>query len=564
MTWVVIANIKGAPGDAASLAELANRPKSTTPSLSGVNINGYHQKQHVGWWPFLAADVSGALPPDISASTCMLEVLAPTEYAAVQRIHDRGTRTSWERSVMVPGSNTWSTWRAFAMTDQSMIMRGSIGTATVNGNLQNYKTTSHIGIWSFYSEYVGNEPKDAFGWCTVEVVLDDKSRVVQRVTENTSGRTWSATYDPTNGWTAWSDQSKHGALTSFRNAVMRSKTEQCNIVVVGDSNGEGVNVATGVTGRWINKLQPALNRVAGNWEGATFPFIPAAYGLSAATPNWPSVLTGNATPGNTNYGFGFRTATLIDTTAKVVFTFSGTKATLMYVEGPAAGLMNVQVDSGAVVTVDTSAASTAGSRLWETGPLADAEHTITVTMADTSPAGKFVFVEGILTFATTDESRGVRIIDASRSGRQMVQLTEERANLLCRAMTQTGNVKLVIVNLATNDARAGNSLSEYRVAAERLVDMMRAYGLQIPVVFMLPHVGNDFTREQLNGFGVILGNIASNKRGVHVVDLSLSMPKVPADISAIVARGLYSDGNHMTDDGHSEYAAQVFRALMEG
>ena len=563
MAWVVIANLKGLPGDAASLAELANRPKSTAPDLpNGTNIDTYHQKQHVGWWAFSAGNITGE-PPNMGSSASMLEVLAPSQYAAVQRIHDRTNRISWERSIISPADNTWSTWRAFATTDKSLSLQGVIGTSeTVKGNVADYRNAEHLGVWTLWAPFNNGLPKDARGRCTLEVVRDSNGSVTHRLTERESGRTWTNVYS--GGWQGWRDLSNRGPLEPFFSALAKSKTQPVNIVVVGDSNSEGLNIAEGLAERWINKLQPALNRKAGNWPGAQWPFIPAKYNITEAqSPGQPVVTTGNVVWGSYVWGFGWRTATLRDATSKSVFTFIGTKASVMYTEGANGGVMNIQVDDQPVVTVNTISSSTNASRRWDTPDLGYATHTVTVTWNTANSEGQFVYLEGLLTW-NGDENRGVRIIDASFTGRQMNDVTLERANYLCRAMTQMGNVELVIVNLATNDARWDTPEADYRANAEQIVSMMRTYSLHVPVVFVLPFVGADHTREKLNFYGGILGNIASNTRGVHFVDLSLDMPKIPDDRSLPAAQGLYVDPLHMSAQGHTQFAGHMMHALMEG
>ncbi|MGZ2224938.1 SGNH/GDSL hydrolase family protein [Glutamicibacter nicotianae] len=225
--------------------------------------------------------------------------------------------------------------------------------------------------------------------------------------------------------------------------------------------------------------------------------------------------------------------------------------------------MNIQVDSNPVVTVNTNNASVNASRRWDTGPLTLGTHTVTVTWNTANSAGQFINLEGLLTWKN-DEIRGVRIIDSSFSGRQMSQMDIECANYLCRAMTQMGGVELVIVNLAINDARWVTPESEYRANAEQIISMMRTDNLYVPVVFVLPFDGADHTRDGLDLYGGVLGNIASNTTGVHFVDLSLDMPKIPDDRSLPVARGLYADPLHMSADGHTEWAGLMQHALMEG
>ena len=562
MAWVVIANLKGVPGDAASLAELANRPKSTVPSLaSGTNFNMMHQKEHVGWWGFISTNVTNE-PPGMGTSVAMLEVLAPEPYAAVQRVHDRNARITWERSIISAADNTWSTWRAFTTSDKVMSILGVIGTSeTVKGNVDDYRLAEHLGVWTLWGPYNNSVPKDVRGRCTLEVLRDSNGSTTQRLSERESGRIWSRTYS--SSWSRWTDLTNRGPLTPFWNAVAESKSRSVNVVVVGDSNGEGVMIENTITERWINKLQSALNRVAGNWQGAQFPFIPAKYGLDDTPPMQPVTLEGSYVSGSYVWGYGWRTATLRDTTSKATFTFIGTSASVMYVEGANGGLMDISVDGGPVTVVNTKSSSTNASRRWNTGDLGFATHTVTVTWNSANTAGDYVYLEGLLTW-NNDENRGVRIIDASRSGRRMTDVTTERANYLARAITETGNVELVIVNLATNDARDGATDPDYRTAAEGIVSMLRTYGISVPVVFVLPYVGADHTRETLNFYGGILGNTASNIRGVHFVDLSLAMPKIPDDRSLPVAQGLYADHLHMRSDGHTAFAGHMLRALKEG
>lgn len=563
MAWVVIANLKGLPGDAASVAELANRPKSTVPNLGpGTNINTYHQKQHVGWWGFGVANVTGA-PAGLGAAVHMLEVLAPTAYSAVQRIHDRNTRTTWERSVIDPAANSWSAWRAFAMTDKVMSVLGIIGTDASNkGNVDDYRNAEHLGIWTLWGPFNNGLPKDVRGRCTLEVIRDSNGSATQRLSERESGRAWVRTYSSV--WSRWADTTNRGPLTPFWSALDKSKAQPVNIVVVGDSNGEGMNIAEGLAERWINKLQSSLNRKAGNWAGAQWPFIPAKYNISdTETPGQPVATTGNIVTGSYVWGFGGRAVTLRDATSKSVFTFVGTSASVMYTEGSSGGVMNIQVDSNPVVTVNTNNASVNASRRWDTGPLTLGTHTVTVTWNTANTAGQFIYLEGLLTWKN-DETRGVRIIDSSFSGRQMSHMDIERANYLCRAMTQMGGVELVIVNLATNDARWDTPEADYRANAEQIVSMMRTYNLYVPVVFVMPFVGADHTRDDLDLYGGVLGNIASNTTGVHFVDLSLDMPKIPDDRSLPVAQGLYADPLHMSAQGHTKFAGLMQHVLMEG
>ncbi|WP_190263685.1 GDSL-type esterase/lipase family protein [Glutamicibacter nicotianae] len=558
MTWVDIANLRGLPGDAASLAELANRPKSTTASLAaGTNINTYHQQQHVGWWPFIAADVTGE-PDGLGVALQMLEVIAPSPYAAVQRVHDRNARTTWERSIINVADNQWSSWRAFAMTDRVLSIMGIIGTSeTVKGNVDDYFTAAHLGIWTLWAPYNTGIPKDTRGRCTLEVIRDSNGSIVQRLIERESGRSWTRTYS--GGFNPWVELSS-GPLQPFWNAVAKSKSQPVNVVVVGDSNSEGYGLVDNLSERWINKLQPALNRIGGNWQGAEWPFIPAKYNTTNPG-NMPVELTGNYITGSYTWGFGWRTATLRDETSKAVFTFFGTSATVMYVEGINGGLMNIQVDDNPVVVVDTNSATTAASRLWNTGALPVGTHTVTVTWNSANAgSGDLVYLEGLLTW-NNDETRGVRIIDASFTGRQLNDLTPERNNNLCRAMTQMGGVELVIVNLVTNDTRWDTPLDTYRANAEDLINQMRIYGLSVPVVFVVPFVGADHERSKLNTYGAILSNTASNFRGVHFVDLSLDMPKIPADRSLPEAQGLYIDALHMSNQGHTQFAGHMLRSL---
>lgn len=561
MAWEIIANLRGIPGDAISLAELANRPKSTVPDLaSGTNLNTMHQQQHVGWHGFVSTNVTGG-PDGMGTSTSMLEVIAPTQWAAVQRIHDRTNRASWERSVISPTSNTWSFWRQIATTDTSLTQRGIIGDVSTPGNVADYRTTDHFGIWTLWAPYNTGLPKDTRGRCTLQVLRDPGGATTHILTERESGRTWTNVYD--GAWAGWTDLTNRGPLTSFWNALGKSRSQPVNVVVVGDSNSEGLNIAEGISDRWINKIQPALNRKAGSWPGAKFPFIPAKYNITEAqSPGLPVELTGNYVWGSYEWGFGARTAALRDGTSKAVFTFVGTSASVMYVEGANAGVMNIQVDSNPVTVVNTKAATTTPSKLWNTGPLNYATHTITVTWNSANVSGDLVYLEGLLTW-NNDETRGVRMIDASFVGRQMADMTEFKANYLCRAMVAMGNIGLVIVNLATNDARWDTPEAEYRANAERIVSMMRTYNIQVPVVFVLPFVGADHTRDKLNFYGGILGNIASNTRGVHFVDLSLDMPKVPDDRTSAASQGLYVDNLHMSGQGHTAFAGHMMHALME-
>ena len=560
MAWVVIANLKGAPGDAASLAELANRPKSTVPNLpAGRNLNAMHQQEHVGWWGFTKDEVTGE-PAEMGAALAMLEVIAPNSSVAVQRIHDRNTRITYERSIITPSNNSWSAWRAFAMADQTLTKRGVIGDATVSGNLNNYNTSADIGFWALWAPYNLNTPKDSRGRCTLEVLYDASGGISQRLIERESGRTWSRVY-ANSAWQSWMDLSKDGPLTPFVNALKQGKNRPVNIVAVGDSNTEGYGIIEGITGRWINKLSKGLNRKVGSWYGPEFPFIPARYVMSDVTTGKPVSSTGTILSGY-DYGFGWRAVALTDNTSEVAFTFLGTKASVMFVKGPVTGIMDVLVDDVLVTTLDTNQAALAPSSRWDTGSLEYAYHTVKIRRNAGSPSGRSVYLEGLFTWQN-NETFGVRVIDSGYTGWKMTNITDTRASYLAQAMKSIGDVELIIVNLATNDARAGDVVSDYREAALRIISWTRGNSIYAPIVFVLPFVGADHTRADIDKYGAELGRIASEFPCVHFVDMSMNMPRIPTDRSLPESQGLYYDGLHMNEQGHTAFAGHMIRELVK-
>lgn len=434
-----------------------------------------------------------------------------------------------------------------SVADRSLSNRRTL----VGMDVRTLVANSDMGIHTLWAPDNSGLPKDARGRCTLTVTKDPANAIVLTLTERESQRTWQMTRQGDGTWLDWLDLGKHGTLTEFASKLLNAGNKQLNAVVVGDSNGEGVGSII-PTDRWVNRLQGALSRSLGLSQGATYPFIPPKYGYPS--DDHPVTLTGNTVQGGYNWGYGWRAASLRDDTTVCTFTFEGTSAAVMYLEGPACGIMTVSIDGATPVVVNTNAATTKGSRRLETGPLSKGTHTVTVRRSPTTAtSGQYVFLEGLLTW-NEDESSGVRVIDASMTGRAMSAVTSERANFLGQAIAQTGSVGLVIVNLATNDARNGTTLTDYRARTNQLIDWLRSWLYLGPILLTLPHKSADHTDAQLMPYGEILADIAKTRQGVDFFDLGLMLPDAQDDVNAMSTQGLYFDRIHYSHAGHKEVA----------
>lgn len=542
-----------------AMTELANRPKSRTSSLpSGTDLDTYYRQVHVGWWAFSKNNVSNA-PVEMGTALGMLEVIAPQNSAAVQRVHDRNSRNTWERSIITTALG-WSPWRKFAMGDETLMVRGVLKSV----DLDDYYQKSQTGIYTLWVPFNTNAPIEANGRCTFELVVDANSSVVQRLTERESGDVWTRTRASDLTWTPWL-RLTNSEMSMWKRALLGSRKKSTNVVIIGDSNTEGHGLEN-LRQRWINLLQKSLNAGVGLPSGAEFPFIPPRYIVS--TPGGGCELSGSIGAGNmdsgASTGYGWRAVTLTGPDSKAKFTFVGTSFAVQYDRGYLGGVMSIVIDGDAPVLINTYSESYVGSSRWDSDSLSAGTHVVEITRHTSSGVTTSLYLQGLLTW-NGDEDSGIRIIDGGRSGQRMSYVTPSKWNLMANTISKTDDVSAVIVFLGTNDERNGVSESAYRANAENIVDVLyNSYNFTGNLMFVIPWLGADNTAEGMRKYAQVVGDIAQKNSRVSFYYLGMDdMPDIPTPVTSLSSRGFYGDTLHLNPVGHKAVASRMYRKLTE-
>src|SRR5690554_4119337 len=115
MAWVVIANLKGVPGDAAALDLFRLTPRRRG-SADGLNLNDLViAEDHYGWWSLTADGGASNLPPAFVvtgaySTAAQLQVLGDG-VVVTQRVSPRWPDTAWERTCLNTTAKTWTDWK---------------------------------------------------------------------------------------------------------------------------------------------------------------------------------------------------------------------------------------------------------------------------------------------------------------------------------------------------------------------------------------------------------------------------------------------------------------------
>lgn len=349
-------------------------------------------------------------------------------------------------------------------------------------------------------------------------------------------------------------------------AALATGTAQA--VVIGDSISEGTG-ASSIPERWQTLVQETLSPA-----GAQFPFIPAWPYTSA--PGMPVSRSGSVSNGSQFarvWGLGWRAAEINGDDGVLTFTFSGTSAQVVFQRGATTGLMQVVVDGGAPVVVDTNSAAgtpTGGKAdRWSTGPLASGNHTVVVRRQLGSPQPS-VWVHGLHAFRG-DEASGVRVIDGARHGLYSNFAMEDTRRLPSffgdpatpsgtpGAMQTAGGADLIVYALGTNDLGGAGAATPARYA-----EVFRAYKA----------AARGYTPAPFEGSFLILGMYSIPGRDPAVWDayhqamrgLAAEDPDVAyLDLRPVIppeeASALLRDGLHPNDAGYARLAGVIGSAM---
>lgn len=372
-----------------------------------------------------------------------------------------------------------------------------------------------------------------------------------RVLDETSGRIYAIDAVTTQGGYAFGNDVRitarnpvgywTPALIPLRTAL---EAHNANIVVIGDSNGEGQG-ATLVENRWVTKLQTALRARYGISGGVGF--LPVWY-LAAITPAPMTqvVASGGSMIVDTRYGFGGR-AMLFNRASELRITQPLTSFTVHYARDPLGVNTNVFVDAANVGSVSHNGTAGGGFGTTFSG-FAAGSHTIRLVNSDPT-LGFGSFIEGV-TIRNGDEGQRIDVVDGSHSAWSSIDVTDEHMKPLAISPPDA-----IVFAHMTNDA----ALVTPAVFLTRLRALRDRAHARVPTgrrysrIFLAMPEREDtvWNLAPWAEYVKIMRQVAAETPNGYFLDLSNAIPPGATD------SGMFSDLVHLSISGHAAAAADV-------
>lgn len=361
------------------------------------------------------------------------------------------------------------------------------------------------------------------------------------------------------GYTAAASLERVSALDTGGLAAARAKladvdTAAFNVVVIGDSIGEGM-AATAVGNRWVDKLQARLRAdfpVSGVDE-VEQTYVPAFYGMAeTGWLAWNSpTRAGDATTYD-DFGLGARSVKLSDSggAGSITFSVTGKVVELHYLKSDfSAAEFTVTIDGGSPTTLDAYDAGAAGgvAAKWTSGTLSDATHSVVVAWSARS--GNSAFILGCKAY-DDDSGKSIHVWDGSQGGYTADLHRTKNQTQLAQVVPD-----LVCIALGFNDAGGTYSPALFRSKIGDLIDVVRAQAADVPVLIVGYYNSKAAEAGWLypdwSQYIQAMSDAAGDRDYCEFLDLSAVMPDTWADPS------WYGDSVHPNDAGHAWIAELV-------
>jgi lysophospholipase L1-like esterase len=325
---------------------------------------------------------------------------------------------------------------------------------------------------------------------------------------------------------------------------------RANIVVIGDSNGEGQGAVV-ETKRWIAVLQDRL-RAAADITGAPVAFLPPAYGGTALSPA-PSVIdlsnSGASTTLDVRYGLGAR-ARQYSRGAFSTWTTTFTSFKIHYAKDTFGVNANVTVDGVAQAPFSCNG-SAAGGFTASYGPFAEGQHTVKVQCSDLA-SGFIVTLEGA-SFLQGDETVGLSVYDGSKFGTVTDSFGAEHA----KSVASLSPTALIFAQ-GINDTLIYTAAQSQAKMSALIATTSAAASASSPSKIVLIHPGRaDAILEPYANY-VAGWKAAASANGAAVIDLSNAI--LPAGSPSSAA--LFADNVHYSQAGHELVGETVSGVLL--
>lgn len=357
------------------------------------------------------------------------------------------------------------------------------------------------------------------------------------------------------------------ALTSFNTAITNRASSPVKIMVFGDSWTEGAN-GTAYGTRYVDKIATGL-RTKYATAGATGPgganYIPALFTVDgAAAAGWnpySAVLSGGGVLGSA--GLGGRSATLQTTLGEgYTYTYTCTSFDVWWFGNFGdSDVMGVQVDGGAVTTIDTS---TLGfrTRKQASGALSDASHAIKITLNSAIAGDPYVLFQG-LTLFRGDETKGIHVFEAGRAGALVATAASTPDGTADGPQAQVATIlpHLSILHMIVNDYNAQTALAAYKTSVQTWLTGLRGLaGATHPVLLVTTNYPTNEGAKAIpyTSYVAKLREVCDADQYTGLIDLSASIVNAGADTGHAFWD---TDLLHPNVAGHATLSSLIVSAL---
>jgi lysophospholipase L1-like esterase len=340
-------------------------------------------------------------------------------------------------------------------------------------------------------------------------------------------------------------------------------TGKAQMLAIGDSITEGTGAST-MALRWQTILQALLREYKGSLVGATFPYI-AANPVTSVTGK-PVVLAGTITRSNTFGGISGRSSNM-SAGATETFTFTGDQFKVLYFMGSTTAFMNIVIDGGAPTIFDTNSTRLAvpgnAAAVWTSPMLTLGTHTVVISRDASTPVGTNTVVLGGMVTYSQDQSTGIRILDGGYHGANSG--TGIDWNHTGKNTVAAGGADLVAIAFGMNDVPTngvgGTGSAQFKTNINSIISKLRAEGLTKSYLLIGMYQGNSKYTADWTPYMTALSEIAAGDSKIAFLNLGLHMPAPPNPYNLAGGLGLYADGLHPSDNGHSWMAQTIVSAL---
>lgn len=329
-----------------------------------------------------------------------------------------------------------------------------------------------------------------------------------------------------------------------------TKSGRTNIVVIGDSNGEGQGAVVEPK-RWVAVLQDRLRRAA-DLPGAPVGFLPPAYGGTTLSPA-PSVIdtsnSGATTTLDVRYGLGAR-ARQYARGAFSTWTAFCTSFKIHYAKDSFGVNANVTVD-GVAQTAFSCNGTAGGGFVASYGPFSEGQHTIKVQCSDLT-LGFIITLEGV-SFFQGDELVGVTVYDGSKFGTVTDSFGAEHA----KSVAQLSPSALIFAQ-GINDTLIYTAAQSQTKLSTLIATTSAAASASAPSKIVLMHPGRSDVGLAPYADYVAGWRAAAVANSAYVIDLS----EVILPAGNPYASAFWADTVHYSQAGHEVVGETVATKLL--